>query len=68
MNKTQFNELLASVKQMDKMITGANNESKTDWERLSKMTEKEIDTDVIAELSDDFFRDAQLKIPSDRKP
>jgi len=68
MNKTQFNELLASVKQMDKMITGTNNESKTDWERLSKMTEKEIDTDVIAELSDDFFRDAQLKIPSDRKP
>lgn len=68
MNKTQFNELLASVKQMDKVIIGANNESKTDWERLSKMTEKEIDTDVIAELSDDFFRDAQLKIPSDRKP
>jgi len=68
MNKTQFNELLASVKQMDKVIIGANNESKTDWERLSKMTEKEIDTDVIAELSDDFFRDAQFKIPSDRKP
>jgi len=68
MNKTQFNELLASVKQMDKIVTGTNNESKTDWERLSKMTEKEIDTDVIAELSDDFFRDAQFKIPSDRKP
>ena len=39
-------------------------ESKTDWKRLSAMTDKQINTDDIAELDDAFFRDAQLKIPA----
>lgn len=38
--------------------------SKTDWKRLSTMSDKQIDTSDIAELDDDFFRDAQLRVPS----
>ena len=38
-------------------------ESKTDWKRLSTMTDEHINTDDIAELDDAFFRDAQLKTP-----
>ena len=38
--------------------------SKTDWKRLSGMSDKQIDTSDIAELDDAFFRDAQLKVPS----
>lgn len=38
--------------------------SKTDWNRLSEMTDKQIDTSDIAELDDAFFREAQLKVPS----
>lgn len=39
-------------------------DSKTDWKRLSAMTDEKINTDDIAELDDAFFRDAQLKAPS----
>ncbi len=38
--------------------------SKTDWNRLSQMTDKQIDTSDIAELDDAFFHEAHLKSPS----
>ena len=38
-------------------------DSKTDWKRLSSMTDEQINTDDIAGLDDAFFRDAQLKTP-----
>lgn len=38
--------------------------SKTDWKRLSAMDDKEIDTSDIPELDDDFFRNAEIKVPS----
>jgi len=38
--------------------------SKTDWKRLSEMSDKEIDTSDIPELDDDFFRRADLHLPA----
>ena len=38
--------------------------SNTDWKRLKKMTDKDIDLDDIPELDDDFFRNAQLQMPA----
>ena len=37
--------------------------SKTDWERLAKMDDREIDTSDIPELGEDFFRRAELRVP-----
>ncbi|WP_374098983.1 BrnA antitoxin family protein [Pseudomonas aeruginosa] len=37
--------------------------SKTDWERLAKMDDKDIDTSDIAELGEEFFRKAELHVP-----
>lgn len=39
-------------------------ESKTDWKRLSKMTDDEINMDDIPELDDAFFRNARLRTPA----
>lgn len=41
-----------------------SNVSKTDWERLEGMEEKDIDTSDIAELDDEFFRNAQITVPA----
>ena len=38
--------------------------SKTDWKKISAMPDTQIDTNDIAELGDDFFRDAQLVTPT----
>lgn len=37
--------------------------SKTDWKRLADMQDKDIDTSDMPELSDDFFRRAELRVP-----
>ncbi|MGY2291076.1 BrnA antitoxin family protein [Pseudomonas sp. SDO528_S397] len=37
--------------------------SKTDWERLANMDDRDIDTSEIPELGEDFFRRAQLRVP-----
>ena len=37
--------------------------SKTDWERLAKLDDADIDTSDIPELDDDFFRRAELRVP-----
>jgi len=37
--------------------------SKTDWKRLAKMDDKDIDTSDIPELDDDFFQKAEIKVP-----
>ena len=41
--------------------------SRTDWKRLAAMPDEEIDTSDIAELGDDFFRQATLRAPA-KKP
>ena len=40
-----------------------NKPSKTDWKRLSKMKDKDIDTSDIPELDDAFFQNAELRLP-----
>lgn len=37
--------------------------SKTDWERLAKMEDEDIDTSDIPELDDTFFQNAELRVP-----
>jgi len=37
--------------------------SKTDWKRLAKLGDKDIDTSDIPELDDEFFRKAELRVP-----
>lgn len=39
------------------------NTSKTDWKRLSTMTDKDIDTGSVPELDDAFFHQADLRVP-----
>ena len=36
---------------------------KTDWKRVKAMKDKEIDTSDIPELDDDFFKNAELRLP-----
>ena len=38
--------------------------SKTDWKRLAKMKDRDIDTSDSPELDEDFFRRAELRVPS----
>ena len=37
--------------------------SKTNWYRLVKMENQDIDTSDIPDLGDDFFQNAELKVP-----
>lgn len=37
--------------------------SKTDWERLAKMEDEDIDTSDIPELDDTFYQNAELRVP-----
>ena len=37
--------------------------SKTNWDRLAKMEGQDIDTSDIPELDDDFFQNAELRVP-----
>lgn len=41
-----------------------SNVSETDWKRLESMEEKDIDTSDIAELDDEFFRNAKITVPA----
>jgi len=38
--------------------------SKTDWARLAKQDDDQIDTSDMPPLGDDFFRRAQLRVPA----
>ncbi|MFJ4396445.1 BrnA antitoxin family protein [Pseudomonas sp. NPDC089396] len=40
------------------------NTSKTDWARLAQQDDKDIDTSDVPELDDDFFRQAELRVPA----
>jgi len=37
--------------------------SKTNWQRLQKMKDKDIDTSDIPALDDDFFKRAEISVP-----
>ncbi|WP_060513166.1 BrnA antitoxin family protein [Pseudomonas sp. NBRC 111124] len=38
--------------------------SKTDWSRLAQQSDSDIDTSDIPELGEDFFREAELRVPA----
>ena len=38
--------------------------SKTDWSRLARQNDKDIDISDIPELDQDFFRQAELRVPA----
>lgn len=42
-----------------------SNTSKTDWSRIDMMKDKDIDTSDIPPLSEDFWVNAQLRLPKD---
>jgi uncharacterized protein (DUF4415 family) len=37
--------------------------SKTDWKRLARMGDRDIDTSDIPELDEEFFRKAEIRVP-----
>lgn len=41
-----------------------NKSSRTDWSRLARQDDKDIDTSDIPELDQDFFRQAELRVPA----
>ena len=41
-----------------------NNISRTDWARIDAMSDDEIDTSDIPPLTDEFFSNAKLRMPS----
>lgn len=41
-----------------------SNTSKTDWARIDAMTDDDIDTSDIPPLTDEFFENATLRLPS----
>ena len=43
------------------------NISLTDWERIDALTDEEIDTTDIPPLDDDFFANAELRMPESKK-
>ena len=38
--------------------------SKTDWKRLAEMDDDTIDISDISELDDEFFQNAELRVPA----
>jgi uncharacterized protein (DUF4415 family) len=45
----------------------SKNTSQTDWERVDALTDDEIDTSDIPPLDDDFFANAELKMPEPKQ-
>ena len=45
-----------------------NKPSQTDWERIDKLTDEEIDTSDIPLLDDSFFAKAKLRMPQPQMP
>lgn len=41
--------------------------SETDWQRVMSMTDEEIDMSDILELTDDFFKNARVRWPGNKK-
>ena len=46
--------------------TNLKKPSETDWERIDKMTDEEIDTSDIPPLDDAFFAAAQWRMPKNK--
>jgi uncharacterized protein (DUF4415 family) len=42
-------------------------ESRTDWRKLATAPDTEIDTSDVPELSEEFFREAKLRLPKGKQ-
>ena len=40
--------------------------SRTDWSQLARQEDKDIDLSDIPELEQDFFREAELRVPAEQ--
>ena len=49
-------------------VNDSENSSRTDWERLERMTDDEIDTSDIPPLGEQFFTNAELRLPKGKVP
>ena len=45
----------------------SRNTSLTDWDRVDALTDEEIDTSDIPPLDEDFFANAELKLPQPKQ-
>lgn len=55
-------------KKITKMELGEGlKQSKTDWKRLDAMKDEDIDYSDIPELDDDFFKNAEVVMPPEKK-
>jgi uncharacterized protein (DUF4415 family) len=45
----------------------SKNTSLTDWERVDALTDEEIDTSDIPPLDDEFFANAELRMPEPKQ-
>lgn len=49
-------------------VSNSENSSRTNWERLDRMTDDEIDTSDIPPLDEQFFTNAELRLPEGKVP
>ena len=52
----------------DMSVNDSENSSRTNWERLERMKDDEIDTSDIPPLDEQFFRNAELRLPEGKVP
>ena len=62
-SKAKSNRFATGKKQRGESAEDANEPSRTDWVKLDKMTDEDIDLSDNPELDDDFFERATLHIP-----
>lgn len=48
-------------------VQTSTNDSRTDWNRLEKMSDADIDFSDIPELDADFFQNAKVHMPQSKK-
>ncbi len=56
------------VRRSDMNEKNLETRSKTDWDRIDKMTDEEIDLSDSPELGEEFFANAEWRLPKNRKP
>ena len=42
-------------------------ESRTDWQKLENMPDEKIDTSGVPELDEEFFRNANVRLPAGKQ-
>lgn len=46
----------------------SDNSSRTNWDRVDKLTDEDIDTSDVLPLDDQFFANAELRLPKGKVP